>query len=446
MKKFLFVLLALTLLAMPAMASVQNIRVSGDIETTYLNRKDFDLGAADSAYRQSVFLTQTRLRVDSDLTDKVSATIALINERVWGEDNTAGDNTAGIDLNLAYVTMKEMLYSPLTVKIGRQNFAFGNSFVIDSAGPNNTAQVDSGLYEIAKDLSKQGAQDAVRLTFDYDPLTLDVLYASIDQGSVTGTIKSDNTDLYGMNAAYKFNDENNSMTEAYFWVKDGKNDKIYMPGVRGSMNVLDGWTLQAEAAMQMGNTEAVIGGNKNKTDREAYAFQVLSNYLLPFEQSKEYQPVLGFSYTMYSGDKDVAGNTGDSTTAWDPMYENQNGGKIYNTLFNASNSHTLGASLTMAPMQDVTANMYYDLLLLDKKLDFDLAQPDGSTVAVSDENTKKRKLGQEVGMVVTYDYTEDVQFGARVGWFFPGSHYNVSKADSEAEIASQLLLNAKVSF
>lgn len=129
MKKILFVMLALTLMAMPAMASVQNVKVSGDIESTYLIRDSFDFEGSS----QDVLLTQTRLRVDADLTDKVSATVALINERAWGIDTNA---TSDIDLNLAYVTMKEMLYSPLTVTLGRQEFAFGNSFVIDSAGSN----------------------------------------------------------------------------------------------------------------------------------------------------------------------------------------------------------------------------------------------------------------------------------------------------------------------
>ena len=40
-----------------------------------------------------------------------------------------------------------------------------------------------------------------------------------------------------------------------------------------------------------------------------------------------------------------------------------------------------------------------------------------------------------------YDYTEDVQLGARAGWFFPGKQYSDS-----SETASQILLNAKMMF
>src|SRR5262245_27302134 len=108
MRKFLLALVMVTLLAMPAFASVQNVKVSGDIDSTYLYRHGFDLGANKNGtysqpLNQSVFLTQTRLRVDADLTDNVSTTVALINERAWDVD---GENSTDIDLNLAFVTLR----------------------------------------------------------------------------------------------------------------------------------------------------------------------------------------------------------------------------------------------------------------------------------------------------------------------------------------------------
>jgi hypothetical protein len=436
MRKVLLALAIVALIAMPAMASVQNVKVSGDIDATYVIRNGFDF-AGNS---QSVALSQTRLRVDSDLTDKVSATIGLINERAWGVNAITADS--GIDLNLAYVTMKEMLYSPLTVTVGRQNFAFGNSLVIDSAGTNNSAPADSGLKRIAEDLTKQTAQDAVRLTFDYNPLTIDVLYSKIDQGIVILDDKiSDNTDLFGMNATYQFNDEKSSLVEGYFWVKNAPNEKIYVPGVRGSMNVLDGWNLQAEVAAQLG--DALLGVGETKTDREAYVAQVLSNYSLPFEQTKKYEPVLGLAYTMYSGDKDPAGSGSgdDKYNAWDPMYENQAGGKIYNAIFDATNCQILGASLSFVPMEDLKTELYYDNLSLMKEspIAFPLVQPDGT--GVTPAQNMERALGDEIGLVLTYDYTEDVQFGARAGVFFPGNNYS-----SGSDEATQLIVNTKVAF
>ena len=38
---------------------------------------------------QNVFITQTRLRVDADLSDNVSTTVGLINERAWNAENSS---------------------------------------------------------------------------------------------------------------------------------------------------------------------------------------------------------------------------------------------------------------------------------------------------------------------------------------------------------------------
>ena len=151
MRKLLLALLVVALFVAPAAASVQNVKVSGEVDSKYLYRNGFDAGAeADGNTVQSLFITITNLRVDADLTDNVAATIALINERTGGiqgltngEGGAEGDDESDVQINLAYVTLREMLYSPLTVIIGRQSFRYGNSFIVDSAGPNNAAQVDS---------------------------------------------------------------------------------------------------------------------------------------------------------------------------------------------------------------------------------------------------------------------------------------------------------------
>ena len=120
-KMLLIAVLALALAAAPAFASVQNIKIGGDIESTYLIRDQFDMGGGLKAdgtddYDQAFFFTQTRLTVSADLTDNVSATVGLLNERPWGEEEqVANDND--VDLNLAFVTLREMLYSRKGIKV-----------------------------------------------------------------------------------------------------------------------------------------------------------------------------------------------------------------------------------------------------------------------------------------------------------------------------------------
>jgi len=481
MKKsiILAIVLAVALVAVPAFASVQNIKVSGSVDSTYLFRDNFDLGAnVLGDEQQSLFITQTTLQVDADLTDQVSATVALINERVWESD--AGATNSDIDLNLAFVTLREMLYSPLTVVVGRQVFSYGNSLVVDATGTNNAAPSDSGISGAAVDLTKQTALDAIRLIFDYNPLTLEILYSKVDSNTVLASATAggdrDDIDLYGGNATYELGDDMNTQIEAYFFAKidklgigesDSKSDTVYVPGLRASADVLEGLNIQGELAWQRGNrvTTSTVDDNEQ---REAMAAQFIGNYQVPDDVLPDvlegYNPVLQYVYTYVSGDSNP-NDRRESTmgkanvyTAWDPMYENQGGGTIYNTLFNLSNLHIHGVSLQANPMEDVTTKVSWTGLWLDKKLDanngtLSLVQPDGSTAQTMQVNTGNDDVGYEIDWETTYDYTEDVQIGANFGWFVPGDLFRgdvvptgSNTPNGNDKMASQVIIHGNVNF
>lgn len=418
-RTLLLAVLALVLVAMPAFASVQNVKVSGDIDSTWVGRNQFDLGGGIANTReQNFFLTQTKLRVDADLTDKVSATVELLNERAWGQSaatttttvgtgedavdiTTTGDNPNEVDINLAYVTIKEMLYSPLTVIVGRQAFKYGNGLVIDSSGPNNTTT--GMLNGIANDMSKKTGLDAIRAILDYDPLTIDLVYAKLDAQGLTGAVadQKDDIDLMGVNAAWKLGDSYDTTLEGYFWAKvdrsdlsgtaQPKTDTIYVPGVRATANLLEGLMTSAEVALQRGTDSDADSETASK--RQALAWQVIANYALPFEQTKDISPVLTTAVTYVSGDKDGAYNQGPGAlgaknTAWDPLLESQGTGKIYNTLFNFSNAYIATVRGTITPIQDVTAAIEWNGLWLDKQVSLmQINQPD-----LSSGTTIKHKL------------------------------------------------------
>ena len=251
-KLVLLVLAASVLMAVPAFAAVQNVKVSGNITSTYLNRNDFNFkqetGSTADSYRQSAFLTQTTLRVDADLSDNVSTTVGLINERAWGSEGSNGftsNTSTEVQLYLAYVTLREFLYSPLTVTVGRQAFAFGNSLVFDATGTNNSAS--GPLSAIAQDLTMRSSLDAIRATFDYKPLTVDLFVGKTSQGSnlLGKGSKKDDSDVYGINANYQLGDAMNTVVEAYLFGMNtgegaagsgGVTNKIWTPGLRASTN------------------------------------------------------------------------------------------------------------------------------------------------------------------------------------------------------------------
>lgn len=492
MKKIiLLALLAAAFVAMPAFASVNNIKVSGSVDSTWLNRANFDLGANNIGDEtQNLGITQTMVQVDAELTENVSTTVCLINERAWTAKNAsaAGDN---INIHYAYATLREMLYSPLTVVVGRQAFKYGNSFVVDSTGTNNSAPADSGIQNVAGDLTKQTAQDAVRLIFDYNPLTLELLFSKITANN-TNLVRDedDDIDLYGLNTSYELGDAWKTMVEGYFFARidksvtqtltggtpgiaatgtagGSKSDTIYVPGLRASTNPIEGLNLQGEFAWQGGNRATTA--SKDNQRRNAVGAQVIANYQLPV--LKEYKPTAEYVYTYVSGDRNASGvanqgNAGsrDSSSerwyAWDPMFENQGGGKIYNAIFNLTNLNIHTASLAVSPIEDVTTKFSWTGLWLDKKYDTattTLVQPDNQTSltgtgtgAVVNVNRNKKDLGFELDLDATYDYTEDVQIGASLGWFMPGDVFDAAGTaavrNKPDNTASQALVHMNVNF
>jgi hypothetical protein len=344
--------------------------------------------------------------------------------------------------------------------VGRQEFAFGNSLVVDSRGPNGALAISAGgLNGVADDLSKRSAMDAVRAILDYNPLTIDLVAAKIDAQGLTSLSadQKDDINLVGANASWKLGDKKDTVLEGYFWAKVDrsglmatapehvKTDTIYVPGIHAQTNLLDGLMLSGEIALQRG-TDSSAGTNA-AANRRALAWQGIVNYALPFEQTKKYSPVLTTSLTHLSGDKCDAtsgGSTcpGSDNTAWDPMFENQSGGKIYNALFNYTNATILGVKGAIKPIEDVTASAEYTGLWLDKQSNVaGINQPDSSGVAVANEFGSK-KLGDEVDLGLKYAYTEDVTVGASLGWFFPGDVF----ASNNNKLASQALVNLDVKF
>ncbi|MBF0570324.1 MAG: alginate export family protein [Candidatus Omnitrophica bacterium] len=474
MKKLL-VAAMVVLMASPVFAAIQNVKVSGDITSTYLDRNDFDLGldvdgVPTGLKKQSVFLTQTRLRVDADLTDHVSTTVGLINERAW---NAEGSGDTNVQLYLASITLRELLYSPLTVTVGRQVFNYGNGLILGDGGAVN--QGTGSLQNIAQDLTLRTAYDGVKATLDYKPLTIDLIYFKNGQttNSIQGVYSQNgaNSDVYGLNANYQLSDPYNTVLETYLFTRINgntivpqgpvvssvttpadKGDTLYVPGLRASTNPVKGLNIQGELAWQLGNHPVTVGSSQEAEHRDAMAAQVLASYSLPVLE--KYKPTVNASYTYVSGDKNSAENYHDNAvksakyySAWDEFNTIQGAGTIYRSIFPLSNQNIVALGASISPLQDVTAAVTWSGLWAadpygNQNL-LALYQPDGGATAIGPATKHDAySLGNETDVNLTYNYTEDVTFGVNVGWYVPGTVLsNVNRST-----ASQAIANLAVKF
>jgi len=494
MRKLLVAAL-MVVMASPAFAAIQNVKVSGDITTTFIDRDDFDLGSTAGntlgtvgsgswdplgLKKQNVFITQTRLRVDADLSDNVSTEVGLINERAWNTENSpasassnpsATSNVDNLDTNvqlyLATLTLREFLYSPLSVTIGRQIFNYGNGLIIGTGGPNNSST--GNLQYIAGDFTERTSYDGVRAVLDYKPLTIDMIYFKNNQYTLNGNAEENKTssDVFGYNANYQLSDPWNTVVEQYMFsrlngnsdqaggaVMSDKGNTLFVPGLRASTNPIKGLNVQGELAWQLGQnvvTTTVDGHNTQEAEkRNAMAAQFLASYALPV--MTKYKPTVNASYTYVSGDKDATDNYGNVPfknskyySAWDEFNKNQGAGTIYNTMFPMTNMNIYAIGGSVNPLEDVTvAATWSDLESAEYNSSANnpltLLQPDGSTITMPTSN--KRGLGNESDLNVTYNYTEDVTFGVSLGWFVPGDAFTKATRNT----ASQAIADVAVTF
>jgi len=339
------------------------------------------------------------------------------------------------------------LYSPLTLRIGRQDLWFGRGFIIGK----NLTQYRNNIF--AAEYTAVNSFDAIRATLDYDPWTIDAVYAKITEN---GMRADDDVNLFGINVGYVF-DSYNADIEAYWWYKQDRNpggtygtsvtsinghvsNDVHVFGARGSIDPIEDWTLALEGAYQGGNYLGV-NSQVNSRTRSAWALDAMIECRF-WQDDFAWKPVIGAEYIFYSGNKDMGDTNAAGATGhyegWDQMYRGKFDTAIreFQNVFyrtaqastpSSTNQHQILVRGTVEPTDSLTFNVVY--------AHFWLAED------IAPTNTKNN-IGDEVDLQIVWDYTEDVSFGLLAGWFIPGSHWT----DGRDDVATDLVGTVKLSF
>ncbi|MBU4342616.1 MAG: alginate export family protein [Candidatus Omnitrophica bacterium] len=476
------IMTAVALIAGPAFAEVQNVKVSGDVNAGGVYRNSYNLYPASrnalttsgeegqDSDNNNFLYTQARVRIDADLTDNVMATIRLLSEYDWcTESNTAGDGD-NLDIDLANVTLKEVFYAPLTVIVGRQELRYGTAFIIGDPDTNGTS-ADSNFT--AADLSLRKSFDAVRAILDYNPLTVEGIFAKIDEQTGAATLpntnENDDEDLFGVNVAYDLSD-NNAEAEAYWFLNRDQNQDaatastshntpghdIHTFGLRGSIEPMENLNLLGEFALQRGDFETASQDSVTvKRKQESLAYQVAGDFTFA---DIEWMPVIRAGWTHYSGEGFA--DDGDYN-AWIPLYEDQTHGVVANYILSGvnggqnSNADILNIGASADVMEDLSVSIDYYNFLLDEKLvqaantalvttrGYNYVNLSEASIYANDSD----ELGYEIDIALNYDYTEDVKMGLSAGWFKPGKALEGEvSTERNDQTALQVLATLDVAF
>jgi len=433
-------------LAVPAYAEVQNIKVSGDIAVRSILRSNYDLNDDDTSTNgndsEEYFMQSVGLNVDADLTDNVAATVRLVNQRDWDNNSSTGNTaTFDVDMDLAYVTLKEMIYEPLTLKVGRQDLWFGRGLVVGANVQDFNNTINANEY------TETTAFDAIRATLDYAPWTVDLVYSKIDENTISA---NDDVTLYGVNVGYLF-DSYNAEAEAYYFGKIDSDSaranegqvEVTTLGIRGSMEPADNLVVGAEGALQVGDYSDVNTANR---DIEAYAINAYADYKMP---DIKWSPTLGLELIYLTGEEDVDSSGTSKWNGWDAMYRGKfdtairdfqnylyatsaRASNVADTVWDQdcglSNQVSLLVKGSITPMEDVVLNATYAHFWLEED----------SAVLPNTDLKKDTDVGDEIDLLLTYDYTEDVSFGLLAAWFIPGNMFPTGQDDTAADVVGSM--------
>lgn len=416
MKKVLILALLLAVgVSFGAFAEVNDIKVSGSIETQMVNL-DADLGSVGTGEKGGFVVGTTKLRFDADMTEDVSAVIELINERLWGQNQLSysstndGKETDGVDIHLAYVKMKDFLGMPATITIGRQQMKIGSGLIMRGGSELSVLDTAGSVSSLAECFTRKNAVDGIRMQLDFDPVAVDLFYQKWAEGSESS--RTDDTNYYGIDVQYNMSEGTN--VGAYAIVKDfgGYDDftaySAYTYGARTAIAVNDNIDVKVEAAIQLGD-------DVTSTERlKANIVDVAFNYkMLDSANTK-----IGLAYQRASGDK--VGSLDQE--AWNKFRGGFDLGIATMFTNESSNVQVFKASMSRDIREDIMLSADYRYLMQARASNA-TSYTDGDTGASYTVVGKNRELGQSIDLKLAYDYTEDVEMGLAQGFFFPGQYF-----------------------
>lgn len=449
--------------SIPAFAEVQNVKVGGDVTVRSFFRSNLDLHQSsidpsdtDLNSHENFLMTTTGLNVAADLTENISAVLRLANERDWNAPTAAGGDVA---ISQSYVKIRDLFYSPLTVTIGRQPIVWGRGFVLGSGLlPNVVNRGDDVHASItANEFTDFTAFDAIRGTVDLQgkgaidlPLTLDVVYIKINENAIGS---ADDVNLLGVNVGSKIAAAD-SEVEAYYLNKRDRssgtstNDNfgsVSTIGVRGSSAPIEGSSIYAELAYQFGKRATDFSGVLAAGDaQQAWGFDLGAEYTA---KDVPTSPKIGAEWIFFSG-KDVDGavggwdpiargyfttalrefSTASSVTGFYPVDQTcfSNGTAANACTGSTTNQHQLSIYGSLKPLEDLTISPRLSWFVLDKG-------------AIPVAGSKRRSFaGTEWDTVMTYDYTDDVQFGVIYALFAPGNTFRHPRDNPAQELITSI--------
>lgn len=384
---------------LPAAAELQNVELSGSIRIrgNYFNM--------DSLGKYSFIEQRTRLGVKADFTQDVSTFIEFDNYNWWGEDFrsnylTGADLRSGLnDVNLyqGYIDVQSLWGTPLSLRVGRQEFRLGSAFFI---GTNESSAFFTGH-----------SYDALRLTYAHELFVINAVTAKTVERF--GDFMKDDADLYGVYFTY-IGIEDVVLDAYWLYARDrvgamGNKVNLHILGLRGAGTV-GNFDFEAEAAYQLGSVYGVpsacpFGFGEADVDFDEFGVNLEAGYT--FDMA--WQPRLFARFAYLGGgnpDRSWCSNDFDmpfirltSDMKFSEFFDNDPTSPFKATL---SNIFFYSLGVQAAPTENLDLKLVAAYFNVDQRA----------------YRNASKTLGWEIGLYADYHYSEDLVFRTGYAHFF----------------------------
>jgi len=332
--------------------------------------------------------------VDADFGAGVSSKVTFGAWGTYGKHAiTGGGPESGVALREVYLNIDKLFDTPLSFSIGKQHICYGD-------------QVFDG--------GEDGFMGA-KLSYGSDKFGLDLFSYRLEEGGGTdwigtniGTEVPDDWNLHGLWATAKLMDSKVTVSPYGFYRVKG-DDKPMWLGLRSDGSPINGLNYAAEFTTMMGEDAA-------KVDYKGMHYMGRLGYTLPA------MPLtVGAAYVSLSGD--------DPDTGEKELYESPTWGPytfgFYKDWPGFGPAHLLrtayGFSL-LAPWSDMVAN----LNVINGNVGYNFGKVNVRVDLFNYEKnqaTASSKMGNEIALMLKYNYNDTITFGATGGYWTPGKYF-----------------------
>lgn len=465
-------------LAATAFAEMADVKVGGEIRVRDVVTNNYDFNK-DNADRNNTVTSRTRVNVDAKIDETTKAYVSIQNTKVWGDNafatgnasvnangNTLSTGEDTTDVKEAYLQLDKLFGQPLSLKLGRQQLAYGEHRLIGNFEWSNIGR----------------SFDALKLAYNQDAFSLDLFTAKVREAGALNAVGTEVPTKAGDPTSYLVNSEDSYFNGLYATVKSiptstldlyllQKKDSATSTDANGSSATVSGavnkqdiltygaringgamnidWT--AEGAIQTGDagkdTSIVNAGGVTNTstgtiDKEASFYALRAGYTIPEAASLR----IGAEYVSATGDK----KADDKDKTFDNLYPTNH--PLYG-VSDVADTNTLsgpsGYGLTAWSI-NASAKPVKGLKLLAEYWNYS-ATEDYTYTKKGGATATDDAIGNEFNIQAWYAISENVGLHAYWARFSPDSNYAQKKngsatVDAKDDAADNVTLQVAVKF